>query len=65
MFELFRNYKCEEPISLKEVIDQYADKYYLDVMYKPNGNVEIFIGSNKTNLEIEKNAMDIDLHKQG
>lgn len=32
---------------LTEVIEKASEKYYIDVTFKPNGCVEVFIGSER------------------
>ena len=46
MFEFMYAKKIKRDIAM-EVIDKYKDNYYLDISHKPNGTIEIFIGSNK------------------
>lgn len=47
MFEQYKIYKVKENMSLEEVIDKYSAEYYINLTFKPNGNVELFIGSEK------------------
>lgn len=50
MFEFMYAKKIKKDIVM-EVIDKYKDDYYLHISHKPNGNIEIFIGSKRTESE--------------
>ncbi len=46
MFEFMYAKKIREDM-IMEIIDKYKDDYYVNITYKPNGNMEIFIGSER------------------
>lgn len=50
MFEFMYAKKVDKDIVMK-VIDKYKDDYYLHISYKPNGSIEIFIGSKREESE--------------
>ncbi len=46
MFDFMYAKKVDRDIVM-EIIDKYKDDYYLHITQKPNGDVEIFIGSKR------------------
>lgn len=50
MFDFMYAKKVDRDIVM-EIIDKYKDEYYLDITQKPNGDVEIFVGSKRKESE--------------
>jgi hypothetical protein len=50
MFEFMYAKKVNKDIVM-EIIDKYKDNYYLHITHKPNGDVEIFVGSKRKESE--------------
>ena len=43
---LRKKYNADEKnMTLKELLEEYAKDYYVSLEYKPNGQVDVFIGS--------------------
>lgn len=50
MFEFLYAKKVKKDLVM-EIIDKYKDGYYLYITQKPNGDVEIFVGSKRESEE--------------
>ena len=50
IFEFLYANKIKKDI-IMEVIDKYIDDYYIHIIHKPNGNIEIFIGNKRKESE--------------
>lgn len=52
MFE-FMYAKRIEKEDVMEIVEKYKDNYYLSITYKPNGTLDIFIGSKRAESEVD------------
>lgn len=51
MFEFMYANKIQAS-ALMEIIEKYNSDYHLHITYKPNGIIEIFIGSKRSEVEV-------------
>lgn len=46
-FENLKLKRQEEQMSVEQLVDRYADNYYVSIDYRNNGTINIWIGAKK------------------